>query len=118
MLVLCSVLGCASSFSSTCSATDDFQGCSTAHVPAELGTEAAASAGFTGLVFHSADFGARRSDFLEAVLPKAQAPDAAPIVVVGGGKSAQEYVRDCRDLFLFRALMPCVYIQYSRVSCE
>ena len=87
-------------------------------MPAELGREAAVSAGFTGMVFHSADFGARRGDLLEAVLPEAQAPEAAPIVVVGGGKSAQEYVRDCRAVFLLRTLMVCVYIQYSRVPCE
>ncbi|TFK94863.1 FAD/NAD-P-binding domain-containing protein [Polyporus arcularius HHB13444] len=65
-------------------------GCSTAHIPAGLGTEAAASAGFAGMVFHSADFGARMGDLLEAVPSEAKDPEVAPIVVVGGGKSAQD----------------------------
>ncbi|KAI0711021.1 FAD/NAD-P-binding domain-containing protein [Cerioporus squamosus] len=65
-------------------------GCSTAHIPSGLGPEAAASAGFAGMVFHSADFGARMGDILEASPSDTEHPEAAPIVVVGGGKSAQD----------------------------
>ncbi|KAI0371491.1 FAD/NAD(P)-binding domain-containing protein [Pilatotrama ljubarskyi] len=69
-------------------------GCSTPRMPARLNSDAAAAAGFQGLVFHSADFGARLQDLLASAAAVDDdsdlAPAPAPVVVVGGGKSAQD----------------------------
>ena len=43
------------------------------------------------MVFHSMDFGAKMDELLRQVPPsRGDEPDTAPIVVIGGGKSAQE----------------------------
>ncbi|KAI0658609.1 FAD/NAD(P)-binding domain-containing protein [Cubamyces menziesii] len=66
-------------------------GCSTPRVPEQLSSKAAADAGFTRPVFHSMDFGPKLSDLLASVAPEHDVgADLAPIVVVGGGKSAQD----------------------------
>ena len=51
------------------------------------------------MVFHSSDFGVKLSDLLERVPPVALSADSESpsVVVVGGGKSAQE----CAAQFLF-----------------
>ena len=40
-------------------------------------------------------FASRIDDLLECTAPGPDAPLPAPVVVVGGGKSAQEWVRPC-----------------------
>lgn len=62
-------------------------GCSTPKTPPYLSQEAALKAGFQGLVVHSIDFGARLDDILAAA---PQGGTGATVVVVGGGKSAQD----------------------------
>ena len=48
------------------------------------------------MVFHSMDFGAKMDELLRQVPPsRGDEPDTAPIVVIGGGKSAQESVDPC-----------------------
>ncbi|KAI0686660.1 FAD/NAD-P-binding domain-containing protein [Cerioporus squamosus] len=64
-------------------------GCNTAHIPEELKLSTAQASGFQGMVFHSIDFGAKMEDLLVAVPPADQTP-VSPVVVVGGGKSAQD----------------------------
>ena len=67
------------------------QGCDTALIPDDLTPAAAQAAEFEGMVFHSIDFGAKMDDLLASV-PQADQGDSqpSPIVVIGGGKSAQE----------------------------
>nr|VWO99039.1 14-alpha sterol demethylase Cyp51A (EC [Ganoderma boninense] len=67
-------------------------GCNTGFVPEYLSSAAAASAGFRGMVFHSVDFGAKMQELLVSVPAVASNPDTeiAPIIVIGGGKSAQD----------------------------
>ena len=72
--------------------TVQLQGCSTPRVPEQLSASAATNAGFAGPVLHSIDFGPRLDDLLASVAPEDNSEDLAPIVVIGGGKSAQEYV--------------------------
>ena len=52
--------------------------------------KAAAAVGFRGMVFHSAEFGIRIADLLQAAPPAAS--EKPGIVIIGGGKSAQECV--------------------------
>ncbi|KLO19083.1 FAD/NAD(P)-binding domain-containing protein [Schizopora paradoxa] len=61
-------------------------GCSSPHIPESLSPSAARQAGFKGDVFHT-------SDFLSH-MEKLDAPDKSneEIVVVGGGKSAQDFI--------------------------
>ena len=69
----------------------DFQGCNAPNIPKLLAPAAAASAGFKGMVFHSVDFKSKMSELLDRVPPPQDGePAPAPIVVIGGGKSAQE----------------------------
>ncbi|KAJ7625370.1 FAD/NAD-P-binding domain-containing protein [Mycena polygramma] len=67
-------------------------GCSAPKIPRTLSPDAAKRAGFRGSVFHSKDFAANLALILETV-PQIS-PDhesaARSIVVVGGGKSAQD----------------------------
>ncbi|KAF7314568.1 FAD/NAD(P)-binding domain-containing protein [Mycena kentingensis (nom. inval.)] len=57
-------------------------GCNTPKIPASLSSTAAANAGFRGQIFHSKHFAAR--------LPDICAKTTKFVVVVGGGKSAQD----------------------------
>lgn len=55
----------------------------------------ALESGFKGPVIHSSEFAARMDDVLAAVPAigtSEKKADVLPVVVVGGGKSAQEYV--------------------------
>ncbi|KAI0355439.1 FAD/NAD-P-binding domain-containing protein [Trametes cingulata] len=69
-------------------------GCSTPRTPEDLTPAAASAAGFKGLVFHSADYAAKRQELLTSVPSVEHTSPSdlarAPIVVVGGGKSAQD----------------------------
>ncbi|KAK0211195.1 FAD/NAD-P-binding domain-containing protein [Desarmillaria ectypa] len=65
-------------------------GCSTPKTPAYLSQEAANKAGFQGLVVHSIDFGPRLDEILAAVPSCGTGGSSPTIVVVGGGKSAQD----------------------------
>ncbi|KAI5122659.1 hypothetical protein M0805_007920 [Coniferiporia weirii] len=60
-------------------------GCSQAYMPPSLSPFVAKEMGFTGLVFHSSKFKANLENLLSQVQPK-----AGRIVVIGGGKSAQD----------------------------
>lgn len=62
-------------------------GCSTPKTPPCLSQDAALKAGFQGLVVHSIDFGARLNEILAAA-PSGTGDSS--VVVVGGGKSAQD----------------------------
>ncbi|GLB35449.1 putative pyridine nucleotide-disulphide oxidoreductase [Lyophyllum shimeji] len=67
-------------------------GCSNPNVPEHLSPETAKRAGFRGPVFHSANFRDHVDDVLEttkSVLSDATG-EAKSIVVIGGGKSAQD----------------------------
>lgn len=63
-------------------------GCSTPKTPPYLSQEAANKAGFQGLAVHSIDFGACLDEILTAAPPGGTGDSG--IVVVGGGKSAQD----------------------------
>ncbi|KAI8989847.1 FAD/NAD(P)-binding domain-containing protein [Trametes punicea] len=67
-------------------------GASTPRMPDELSPNAAAAAGFKGPVFHSVDFVSRVKELLLTVPPEKPGSETAPasVVVVGGGKSAQD----------------------------
>ncbi|KAH9899418.1 FAD/NAD-P-binding domain-containing protein [Cubamyces lactineus] len=64
-------------------------GCSAPKMPEQLDREAAAAAGFKGPVIHTGEFASKIHQVLEAV-PPGDGPDAPAVVVVGGGKSAQD----------------------------
>lgn len=58
-------------------------------VPEGLSAAAAKNAGFEGLVFHSSDVASRFDDALAAVNPRSSTSPGT-VVVIGGGRSAQE----------------------------
>ncbi|EIW76945.1 FAD/NAD(P)-binding domain-containing protein [Coniophora puteana RWD-64-598 SS2] len=62
-------------------------GCHNPSIPAALTPAAAQSAGFTGLVIHSSDFALHMHKIVEAAH---KSSDAFNVVVVGGGKSADD----------------------------
>ncbi|KAJ7195470.1 FAD/NAD-P-binding domain-containing protein [Mycena pura] len=64
-------------------------GCNTPRVPESLSPATAAHAGFRGLVIHSKNFASQLKTVLETVPPRHLAAPKS-IVVVGGGKSAQD----------------------------
>ncbi|EMD34940.1 hypothetical protein CERSUDRAFT_116460 [Gelatoporia subvermispora B] len=64
-------------------------GCSEPTIPPSLSTTAANGAGFNGLVFHSSQFRERLEEVLATVDPKSAAKPGY-VLVVGGGKSAQD----------------------------
>lgn len=63
-------------------------GCHTPRIPANLSLSASKDSNFHGQTIHSVEFGQRRKDILSLV-PTDQT-DAPSIVIVGGGKSAQD----------------------------
>lgn len=66
-------------------------GCSNPYFPVSLGPAAAEAAHFSGPVLHSMHFASRTDDLLSCTAPAGpEAPQPAPVVVVGGGKSAQD----------------------------
>ncbi|KAJ7679052.1 FAD/NAD-P-binding domain-containing protein [Mycena polygramma] len=60
------------------------------NIPSYLSSSAAKEAHFEGNVMHSAHFGAQLPKILSAIPPKDAAPETKSIVVIGGGKSAQD----------------------------
>ncbi|KAM5542339.1 hypothetical protein V8D89_003798 [Ganoderma adspersum] len=60
--------------------------------PPDLNPDAAIAAGFRGMVFHSFDFGSKLGDLVASVPPADPSlhHKTASVVVVGGGKSAQD----------------------------
>ena len=66
------------------------QGSSNPSFPETLSPAAAKTAQFSGPVLHSMHFASRINDLLECTAPDLR---PAPVVVVGGGKSAQEWAR-------------------------
>ena len=66
------------------------QGASAPKTPENLSMKAAAAVGFRGMVFHSAEFGSTIADLLQAAPPAAS--EKPGVVIIGGGKSAQECV--------------------------
>ena len=72
------------------------QGCSSPSIPPTLSRHAAKQAGFRGPVLHSSQFRRELDNVLASV--KAVSANSAPsneqecVIVVGGGKSAQEFV--------------------------
>jgi hypothetical protein len=68
------------------------QGCSNPNIPEELSHSAAEKAQFRGRVLHSTQFRSQLDDILKIVKPVSpdKGDDAGSIVIVGGGKSAQE----------------------------
>ncbi|KAI0677680.1 FAD/NAD(P)-binding domain-containing protein [Trametes maxima] len=67
-------------------------GCSAPKVPELLSSSAAAAVGFKGPVIHTAQFAAKANDLLSSCAPiqTDHKLDDASVVVVGGGKSAQD----------------------------
>lgn len=61
-------------------------GTSAAKIPAELSPNSASEAGFAGPVLHSSESWAG----MKSIVSSAKASPGKPVVVVGGGKSAQE----------------------------
>jgi dimethylaniline monooxygenase (N-oxide forming) len=85
------------------------KGCSNPKIPAEISQSAADRAGFRGIVLHFSHFAAHLDKILEAVKPVSSnggRDDGETILVVGGGKSAQELV-------LFN-IYACAHFQYSQ----
>jgi lysine/ornithine N-monooxygenase len=60
-------------------------------VPKDLSPVTASGGAFDGIVVHSSEFRSRLEDFLAVTAPDTQA-ERGDVVVVGGGKSAMEYV--------------------------
>ncbi|KAI0650868.1 hypothetical protein C8Q79DRAFT_1007092 [Trametes meyenii] len=67
-------------------------GCSAPRIPEQLSPSAAAAVGFKGPVIHTAQFAAKANDLLSSCSPieADSSPEDASVVVVGGGKSAQD----------------------------
>lgn len=65
-------------------------GCSTPQIPEALSLAAAQRAGFTGPVVHSKHFATHLAPILEAVPAFSPEKEPKTIVVIGGGKSAQD----------------------------
>ena len=71
------------------------KGCSNPKIPAEISQSAADKMQFHGIVLHSSQFATHLDKILEAVkpvCPNSGPDDGEVVLVVGGGKSAQELV--------------------------
>ena len=91
------------------------QGCSEPRIPKGLSPDTAQAKGFQGPVVHSYEFRQRLPELLGAGESKASGNDDT-ILVVGGGKSAQEYVdTDTRYVTRTRLTIEC-FVQYIRLS--
>ncbi|KAH9939295.1 FAD/NAD-P-binding domain-containing protein [Epithele typhae] len=67
-------------------------GCNEPNFSDGLSSSDAAAIGFRGLVLHSADIGPRGKELLTVADTTKGERNPAPVVVAGGGKSAQEYL--------------------------
>jgi lysine/ornithine N-monooxygenase len=80
-----------------------FKGCSNPKIPTELSPETAQKTGYRGLVFHTSKFAQHLEQILEEIPPSGKddkpGEDEDMVVVVGCGKSAQEWVFDLVTLF-------------------
>ncbi|TFK37874.1 FAD/NAD-P-binding domain-containing protein [Crucibulum laeve] len=65
-------------------------GCSTPKIPEYLSQEAANKSSFNGLILHSNQFGAYVDEILSRVKPAQPGIDTGSVVIVGGGRSAQD----------------------------
>ncbi|RDB24143.1 Dimethylaniline monooxygenase [N-oxide-forming] 2 [Hypsizygus marmoreus] len=65
-------------------------GTSQPNIPTSLSPKTAEGAGFRGLVLHSSQFSSRLDDILQTTKSPSSASDGDSIVIVGGGKSAQD----------------------------
>ncbi|KAH9853083.1 FAD/NAD-P-binding domain-containing protein [Lenzites betulinus] len=65
-------------------------GCSSPHVPDAFSPAAVAAVGFEGIVIHSADFSRNIDTLLSHSVPNGSEGDSQTVVVIGGGKSAQD----------------------------
>ena len=72
------------------------QGCSSPSIPPALSPHAAKQVGFCGPVLHSSQFRRELKNVLASVKPvsanSAPSNEQECVIVVGGGKSAQEFV--------------------------
>lgn len=77
------------------------QGCSNPSIPSCLSPHAANTAGFRGLVLHSSRFNQELPNILAAVKSTQEGSDIGTgnIVIIGCGKSAQEYVLQSSQCF-------------------
>jgi dimethylaniline monooxygenase (N-oxide forming) len=66
-------------------------------VPKELSPAAASDGAFDGMIIHSSEFGPRLQDFLAATAPDSK-ENPKDVVVIGGGKSAMEFVQLLKSL--------------------
>ena len=66
-----------------------FQGCSAPKIPSYLSQEAADKASFRGLIIHSSQFASHLDKILDTVKVASEDKNDT-VLVVGGGKSAQE----------------------------
>ncbi|CDO75211.1 hypothetical protein BN946_scf184794.g18 [Trametes cinnabarina] len=65
-------------------------GSSNPRIPQALSPETAAAAGFKGLVFHTVDFARKLDELLAHAAAAESGPETPSVVVIGGGKSAQD----------------------------
>lgn len=65
-------------------------GCHTPSTPPALAPESAEVKGFRGLVIHSSELGAKQEAILDAVKPSTEDRECGTVLIVGGGKSAQD----------------------------
>jgi lysine/ornithine N-monooxygenase len=77
-------------FFQTCESS---QGCSNPCIPPLLSPQSARASGFQGLILHSSQFNEELPNILAAVKTTPSKPGADPgrVVIIGCGKSAQEY---------------------------
>ncbi len=97
----------------SCLISTCYQGYSNPYFPELMSPAAAKAVRFSGPVLHSMDFASRIDDLLSITAPTGpNAAPPAPVVIVGGGKSAQEWAQTCAHpgsrLMVALALLPCL----------
>ncbi|KAJ3529431.1 hypothetical protein NM688_g7855 [Phlebia brevispora] len=102
-------------------------GCHVPHIPPALTPETAEMQQFRGPVVHSSELGSRADAILDAVKPSTEDRDCGTVLIVGGGKSAQDaavffatrnrkvsVVFDTADAFLAAPMPLPAFIRKSR----